>query len=211
MKTKVCGMKYKDNILSVAELRPDYLGFIFYQRSKRYFEGLIPELEPGIKKTGVFVNEEMAQIFAAVRKYGLNAIQLHGDETVGYCSAIKKEFKSEIELIKAFSISDDFNFDKLNPYEEVCDYFLFDTKGKERGGNGTLFDWKLLNNYHRKKRFFLSGGIGLEETEMLEQFLNSKAGQYCYAIDLNSKFESEPGLKNTEELEEFFKQIEKHN
>jgi phosphoribosylanthranilate isomerase len=210
MKTKVCGMKYRDNILSVASLQPDYLGFIFYQRSKRHFVGVLPELEPAIKKTGVFVNEELATLSATVRKYGLNAIQLHGDETVDFCRALKKEFNDDIELIKAFSMADDFNFDKLNPYDEVCDYFLFDTKGKERGGNGTLFDWTLLNDYHHTKRFFLSGGIGLKEAAILKQFLNSRAGQYCYAIDLNSKFESEPGLKNREELEEFFKQIEKH-
>jgi len=211
MKTKVCGMKYRDNILSVASLQPDYLGFIFYQRSKRHFDGVLPELEPTIKKTGVFVNEELGTITDTIIKYGLDAIQLHGDESVDYCRALKKEVKAKIELIKAFSIAEDFNFDKLNPYDEVCDYFLFDTKGRERGGNGTLFDWTLLNDYHHTKRFFLSGGIGLKEVAKLKQLLNSRAGRYCYAIDLNSKFESEPGLKKMEELEEFFKQIEKHN
>ena len=211
MKTKVCGMKYRDNILSVASLQPDYLGFIFYQRSKRHFDGVLPELEPTIKKTGVFVNEELGTVSDTIIKYGLDAIQLHGDESVDYCRALKKEVKAKIELIKAFSIAEDFNFDKLNPYDEVCDYFLFDTKGKERGGNGTLFDWTLLNDYHHTKRFFLSGGIGLKEVAKLKQLLNSRAGRYCYAIDLNSKFESEPGLKKMEELEEFFKQIEKHN
>ena len=211
MKIKVCGMKYRDNILSVAGLQPDYLGFIFFKGSKRHFEGVFPELPAGIKKTGVFVNEELVQLTHTVRKYGLDAIQLHGDETAEYCGALKRELNSEVELIKAFSVADDFNFDLLSPYDEVCDYFLFDTKGKERGGNGTLFDWKLLTHYHHTKGFFLSGGIGLQEAEMLGQFFDSRAGQYCYAIDLNSKFESEPGLKNIKQLEDFFKRIKKHN
>jgi len=211
MKIKVCGMKYMDNILSVAYLQPDYMGFIFYERSKRHFEGDIPALNPSIKKTGVFVNEAISKIIGNVKKYDLRAVQLHGDETVSFCEELKKNLNSEIELIKAFSISDEFNFDELSSYDEVCDYFLFDTKGKERGGNGSLFNWKLLNKFHHQKKFFLSGGIGLEESKMLSEFLQTEAGQYCYAIDLNSKFESEPGLKKTEELETFFKQIEKQN
>ncbi len=211
MKIKVCGMKYMDNILSVADLQPDYMGFIFYERSKRHFEGGIPAINPSIKKTGVFVNEALSEIIRKVKKYDLRAVQLHGDETVNFCKELKKNMNSEIELIKAFSISDEFNFDELSSYDEACDYFLFDTKGKDRGGNGSLFNWKLLNNFHHQKKFFLSGGIGLEEFKMLSEFLQSEAGQYCYAIDLNSKFESEPGLKKTEQLEAFFKQIEKQN
>ena len=211
MKIKVCGMKYRDNILSVTDLQPDYMGFIFYERSKRHFEGDIPALNPSIKKTGVFVNEVLSEIIRKVKKYDLRAVQLHGDETVSFCKELKKNLDARIELIKAFSISDEFNFDELSPYEEACDYFLFDTKGKERGGNGSLFNWKLLDKFNHHKKFFISGGIGLEEVKMLSAFLQTEAGQYCYAIDLNSKFESEPGLKKTEQLEAFFKQIQKQN
>lgn len=211
MKIKVCGMKYRDNILSVTDLQPDYMGFIFYERSKRHFEGDIPALNPSIKKTGVFVNEVLSEIIRKVKKYDLRAVQLHGDETVSFCKELKKNLDARIELIKAFSISDEFNFDELSPYEEACDYFLFDTKGKERGGNGSLFNWKLLDKFNHHKKFFISGGIGLEEVKMLSDFLQTEAGQYCYAIDLNSKFESEPGLKKTEQLEAFFKQIQKQN
>jgi len=211
MKIKVCGMKHMNNILSVADLQPDYMGYIFYERSKRHFDGDIPDLDTAIKKTGVFVNEELSEIIKKVKKYDLRAVQLHGDETVSFCKELKKNLGSTIELIKAFSISEDFDFDALSSYKEACDYFLFDTKGKDRGGNGSLFNWKLLNKFHHQKKFFLSGGIGLEELEMLSEFLQTEAGQYCYAIDLNSKFESEPGLKKIEQLETFFKQIEKQN
>lgn len=209
MKTKVCGMKYRGNILSVADLQPDYMGYIFYERSKRHFDGDIPDLDPSIKKTGVFVNSILSEIIRNVKKYDLRAVQLHGDETVNFCKELKNKMDSTIELIKAFSISDEFNFDELGSYEEACDYYLFDTKGKERGGNGSFFNWELLNKFQHHKKFFLSGGIGLEELKMLSEFLQTEAGQYCYAIDLNSKFESDPGLKKTEKLEAFFKQIEK--
>ena len=146
-----------------------------------------------------------------MKKYDLKAVQLHGDETVSFCKELKKNMDSAIELIKAFSISEEFKFDELSSYQEACDYYLYDTKGKDRGGNGSLFNWKLLNNIRHHKMFFLSGGIGLEELKMANEFLQTEAGQYCYAIDLNSKFESEPGLKKTEQLEAFFKQLEKQN
>ena len=211
MKIKVCGMKYMDNILSVADLQPDYMGYIFYERSKRHFNADIPALNPSIKKTGVFVNSSMSEIIRKIKKYDLKAVQLHGDETFSFCEELKKTMDSDIELIKAFSISEEFNFDTLSSYQEVCDYYLFDTKGQDRGGNGLLFNWNLLNKFHHHKKFFLSGGIGIEELKMLSEFRQTEAGRYCYAIDLNSKFESEPGLKITEQLEAFFKQIEKQN
>lgn len=207
MKIKVCGMKYDDNILSVASLQPDYLGIIFYKGSKRYFSGDFPNLDPSIKKTGVFVNESHDEIVKTVKKYNLQAIQLHGDETVGFCKRLKDEFNADIEIIKAFSIADEADFNDLDSYNEACDYFLFDTKGKERGGNGTLFNWEILNKIQHGKKYFLSGGIGPEELHMVREFLKTEAGQHCYAVDLNSKFESQPGLKNIEQLEAFFKII----
>lgn len=207
MKLKICGMKYQDNIKDVANLQPDYLGFIFFKGSKRNFTEDIPELPEKIKKTGVFVNATIGEIFNTVLKYKLSAIQLHGEESVAYCHELKQKFEAikALEIIKVFSVGDSFDFKLLLSYEEVCDYFLFDTKGKERGGNGITFDWKILQQYPSKKPFFLSGGIGLDEMDSLKAFLTSDASRYCYAIDVNSKFEIEPGLKKIDELKMFIR------
>ncbi len=207
MKLKICGMKYQDNIKDVANLQPDYLGFIFFKGSKRNFTEDIPELPEKIKKTGVFVNATIGEIFNTVLKYKLSAIQLHGEESVAYCHELKQKFEAikALEIIKVFSVGDSFDFKLLLSYEEVCDYFLFDTKGKERGGNGITFDWKILQQYPSKKPFFLSGGIGLDEMDSLKAFLTSDASRYCHAIDVNSKFEIEPGLKKIDELKMFIR------
>lgn len=195
MKLKICGMKYPDNILEVGSLLPDYMGFIFWPKSARYFDGDIPELPKSIKKTGVFVNESISVIEEKVTKYNLQAVQLHGQESVEFCSELKSKFGTSIEIIKVFSADENFDFSVLKPYESVCDYFLFDTKGKFPGGNGTTFDWKILEKYQSPKPFFLSGGIGIAELDSIKEIL--KTNLPLYAIDINSKFEIEPGLKNT--------------
>jgi phosphoribosylanthranilate isomerase len=204
MKLKVCGMKYVDNIRQVAELKPDYLGFIFYERSKRNFEGIIPEIPKGIKKTGVFVNEYLEILVSLAEEYKLEALQLHGDESVAYIQEIKKHLP-KVEIIKVFGIKDAFDFSILEAYESVVDYFLFDTKGKERGGNGVVFDWTVLKNYPSTKPFFLSGGIGLQEVTAVKEI--SKTNLPIYAIDVNSKFETEPGLKSIKKLKKFKEQV----
>ncbi|MCH2032444.1 MAG: phosphoribosylanthranilate isomerase [Tenacibaculum sp.] len=204
MKLKVCGMKYVDNIRQVAELKPDYLGFIFYERSKRNFEGIIPEIPKGIKKTGVFVNEYLEILVSLAEEYKLEALQLHGDESVAYIQEIKKHLP-KVEIIKVFGIKDTFDFSILEAYESEVDYFLFDTKGKERGGNGVVFDWTVLKNYPSAKPFFLSGGIGLEEVTAVKEI--SKTNLPIYAIDVNSKFETEPGLKSIKKLKKFKNEI----
>jgi phosphoribosylanthranilate isomerase len=198
MKIKICGMKYPDNILEVAALLPDYMGFIFWERSARYFDGVIPTLPESIKKTGVFVNETVDVILQKVKQHDLQAVQLHGKESVEFCTELKSKLDKSLEIIKVFSILDDFNFELLKPYESVCDYFLFDTKGKLPGGNGTTFDWKVLKNYPSSKPFFLSGGIGLDEMEAVNEIL--KTNLPIHAIDVNSKFEIEPGLKNINDV-----------
>ncbi|GAA4245717.1 phosphoribosylanthranilate isomerase [Winogradskyella damuponensis] len=198
MKLKVCGMKYKENLEAVANLRPDYLGFIFYKKSARHFDSSIPELPKSIKKVGVFVDEELEIVKDTIKKFNLQAVQLHGHESPEYCAAI-----NTVEVIKVFSIKDEFNFDVLQPFENVCDYFLFDTKGKLPGGNGYTFNWNVLEQYPSTKPYFLSGGIGLHEIEKIKEFKESPASKFCYAIDVNSKFEIEPGLKNIEELKLF--------
>lgn len=197
-------MKYVDNIRQVAELKPDYLGFIFYERSKRNFEGIIPEIPKGIKKTGVFVNEYLEILVSLAEEYKLEALQLHGDESVAYIQEIKKHLP-KVEIIKVFGIKDAFDFSILEAYESVVDYFLFDTKGKERGGNGVVFDWTVLKNYPSTKPFFLSGGIGLQEVTAVKEI--SKTNLPIYAIDVNSKFETEPGLKSIKKLEKFKEQV----
>ncbi|MEM6685419.1 MAG: phosphoribosylanthranilate isomerase [Bacteroidota bacterium] len=211
MKLKICGMKYEDNMQAVSTLQPDYLGFIFYKKSSRYFNTVIPEIPEGIRKTGVFVNAKIDQIFKKIRLHNLQAVQLHGDESCQFCQELSKicslEFKHKIEIIKVFSIKDEFDFSRLQPYEACVDYFLFDTKGKLPGGNGVTFDWKVLENYPSTKPFFLSGGIGLETITKLTDFVKSNASKYCYALDVNSKFEIVPGLKNVEVLKEFKESI----
>lgn len=188
-------MKYPDNILEVGAVLPDYMGFIFYEKSARYFDGTIPELIKTIKKTGVFVDARVDYIMSKVNKYHLQAVQLHGNESVEFCQELKKKIDAKIdakvEIIKVFSVGEDFDFDLLKPFEKLCDYFLFDTKGKLPGGNGTTFDWTILEKYKSEKPFFLSGGIGMDEIPLIK---NLKLP--IYAIDINSKFEMEPGLKN---------------
>jgi len=194
MKLKICGMKYPDNILEVGAFLPDYMGFIFWEKSARYFDGVIPTLPKSIKKVGVFVNASLEEILEKIEKHDLQAVQLHGDESVEFCETLKKNLPKLIDVIKVFSILDTFDFAVLKPYENACDYFLFDTKGKLPGGNGTTFDWKVLEKYPSTKPFFLSGGIGLEEMEAVNEIL--KTNLPVYTIDVNSKFEIEPGLKN---------------
>ena len=195
---KICGMKYPENILEVSQLLPDYLGFIFYEKSSRYFDGKIPEIPKSIKKVGVFVNATLEEINSKIKKYDLDLIQLHGNETPEFCRNLKNKNIEIIQIIKVFSVDDDFDFSELEPFENVCDYFLFDTKGKLHGGNGITFNWQILEKYKSKKSLFLSGGIGIEEIENIK-ILNLP----IFAIDVNSKFESEPGLKNTKLLKTF--------
>ena len=197
---KVCGMN--KNTSEVGALRPDYLGFIFWKPSKRYFEGTMPLLPHRIKKVGVFVDASIAEISEKVQAYGLLLVQLHGNETPSFCDALKKALP-RLKIIKVFSIKDDFDFGILDAFEDVCDYYLFDTKGKLPGGNGYTFDWEVLNKYPSTKPYFLSGGIGLEEIDSIKAFMKRPEARYCHVIDVNSKFESEPGLKDIERLKEF--------
>lgn len=204
VKLKVCGMN--KNTSEVASLKPDYLGFIFWEPSKRYFEGDMPPIPHGIKKVGVFVDAKIEEIKKLVKQYGLLYAQLHGHESPAFCDELKKSIP-HLKIIKVFSIKDEFDFTELRHFEDVTDYYLFDTKGKLPGGNGYTFNWNVLRKYPSTKPYFLSGGIGLENNGALQDFLKSPASRYCYAIDVNSKFELTPGHKDLGKLKEFKKQL----
>jgi phosphoribosylanthranilate isomerase len=204
MKLKICGMKH--NIEEVADLQPDYLGFIFWKPSKRFFDGSIPKLHRATGKVGVFVDANIDEILNYTNTYGLNAIQLHGNESPEFCANLKEQFENrniKIDILKVFSIKDRFDFSQLSAYEKSSDFFLFDTKGKLPGGNGYQFNWEVLKGYPSKKPYFLSGGIGLEELDNVLEFLQKEESKYCHAIDVNSKFELSPGLKDIDKLKKF--------
>ncbi|MEI6864670.1 phosphoribosylanthranilate isomerase [Flavicella sp.] len=202
MKIKICGMGSSENILEVAALQPDYLGFIFFEKSARNFSGSIPELSRSIVKTGVFVNATIEFVVEKIKQYNFGAVQLHGKESVGYCEKIKE---LGVEVFKVFSIKNDFDFDILIPYESIVDCFLFDTKGERLGGNGFVFDWSVLKKHNSKTPFILSGGIGLNEIEAVKEIIKSDLP--IYALDLNSKFEIEPAVKDVGVLKEFLNKI----
>jgi phosphoribosylanthranilate isomerase len=204
MKLKVCGMKYKANIKAIAALKPDYMGFIFYEKSSRCVTEKIPQIPEVTKKVGVFVNARLEVVQKAVLKHGLKAVQLHGAESPEYCQVLKTD---AIEIIKVFSIKDQFDFNKLTPYEPHVNYFLFDTKGPNPGGNGFCFDWDVLKNYSSETPYFLSGGIGIKDIEKLKAFKESKIAEKCYAVDVNSKFELEPAYKDPIKLKSFIQKL----
>lgn len=201
-KLKVCGMKLAANIAAVAALRPDYLGFIFYDKSPRLISDVSAELikyiPAEIKTVGVFVDEELDVVKKKINLYQLKAVQLHGSESPGYCAALKSIF-GEIEVIKAFGVDGDFDFNVLKEYMDAVDFFLFDTKTKVHGGSGKTFDWKMLDNYKLDKPYFLSGGIDLQHAAAIKQIEDSK----LYALDINSRFEVEPGVKDVEKVKAF--------
>ncbi|MBC7892243.1 MAG: phosphoribosylanthranilate isomerase [Sphingobacteriaceae bacterium] len=198
MRIKVCGMREPENLRQLLELQPDYVGFIFHEASPRFVGDtldpeVLKEVPRGVKKVGVFVNASIDQIVKTVRRYGLDYAQLHGEESPDFCRNL--QFKG-VNIIKAFPIDDAFNFTKLNNFKPHCDFFLFDAKGVQRGGNGEVFDWALLNRYDNEKPFFLAGGISLDNVEEL----TALAGLRLHAIDINSKFETAPGLKDIEKI-----------
>ena len=197
MKLKVCGMQETENIAALASLQPDYMGFIFWEPSKRYCTTVPTDIPKHIKKVGVFVDETTKQIKEKVKLFGLDAVQLHGDESPRQCAALL----NLCEVIKVFRIGPDFDFKTLTPYQDHCTYFLFDTQGPLPGGNGTAFDWKLLAGYTLDTPFFLSGGIGLGHVEAIAEI--RKHNLPIHALDINSQFESKPGVKKIEKIEKF--------
>ena len=191
-------MRAPDNIAALSDLAPDYMGFIFWENSKRFVNNPTPDLPASIKKTGVFVDASPAYITDMVKQHQLQAVQLHGEESPNFC---QKLHALGLEIIKAFAVDASFDFSVLEAYETVCTYFLFDTKGPLPGGNGNRFDWSVLRNYPSVKPFFLSGGIGPGDQNAIASIINLNL-PLC-AIDINSQFEIEPGLKNIEIIKQF--------
>ena len=200
MKLKICGMKYADNLQEVAALQPDYLGFIFYEKSSRYMaDTLAPEemmaIPDRIQKVGVFVNATNEYILKKAQRFGLNGVQLHGDESPHQCQELKE---AGYVVIKVFRLgNEEFDFSQLATYEAYVDYFLFDTQTPNYGGSGQTFNWAQLENYSLATPFFLSGGISLAN---LEQALQLKHSQLA-GLDVNSRFETEPGRKDLAQLQ----------
>jgi phosphoribosylanthranilate isomerase len=205
IRVKVCGMNDPDNVKEIAELKPDIMGFIFFGGSPRYV-GDEPEMllfnsvPPDIKKTGVFYNEDNHKILELSIRTGLDMIQLHGDESSVACLQLKS---SGLSVIKAFNIDGDFDFESLGQYIPACDYFLFDTKSEKPGGNGKKFAWEKLNEYYLDKPFFLSGGISPDDAAEIKSICN----RGLYAVDLNSRFETSPGIKDAVSVKAFINEL----
>ena len=210
MKIKVCGITQADQLKQLDELGVDYAGLIFFRQSARYMlDKLLTkdvlDLSLSLQKVGVFVNASEEFINAQVELYGLDLVQLHGDETPAFC----KHISSTVSVIKAFRITkyNEQNIDwMIKPYEEVCDYYLFDTNRKGAyGGTGEKFDWKILNNNIINKPFFLSGGIGVADVEKVKAFHHP----FLYAVDINSMVETEPGIKDMEQVKMFIEELKR--
>jgi len=206
MIVKVCGLKYKENIYDICQTGVDFIGFIFYKKSPRYVENqletdVISEIPNNIKKIGVFVNSTVDEIKKLIAIYDLTGVQLHGNESPELC----RLFKKECIVIKAFSMRDDFDFSILENYVSCCDYFLFDTFSADYGGSGLKFNWQILQKYRYDIPFFLSGGISIEDVDLIRNFSHPQ----FYGIDINSKFEVKPGFKDVEKVRKFISLIKK--
>jgi len=204
MKIKVCGIADLEFIEQADSMDIDFIGFIFYTHSKRYlmtglYNNQIKAISSHIKKVGVFVNETKEQIEKTATAYKLDFVQLHGDEDNDYTAELSKKYP----IIKAFRINEEFDFDNTIPFEKYCQYFLFDTRGKLYGGTGEKFNWRLLEQYKGNTPFLLSGGISPID---YKEILKFKHSQFA-GVDLNSGFETKPGIKDTKLLQNFINQI----
>lgn len=203
MIVKICGMREPENIRAVAATRPDWMGFIFYPGSPRYvgpgFE--IPaNVQPSIKRVGVFVNESLDKVLETVNQHHLDLVQLHGDEPEAYCAALKSQ---GLRLIKVFRVDAHFDFSATEVFLPVADYFLFDTKGVHYGGNARPFDWTLLEKYKGPVPFLLSGGLTPANISLVKNFRHEK----LMGVDLNSGVEQTPGMKDLKKIADTLKQL----
>lgn len=196
MNIKVCGITQLKQVQQLEGLNIDFVGFIFDKNSPRYVVGKldgreIKNADYDLKKVGVFVDPSYSDILDAIEEYGLDVVQLHGEETPEFCS----DLNEDVEVIKVFHVdADTKSIDELvAPYDEACDYYLFDTKtATAKGGTGKQFDWSILEKSKIEKPFFISGGIGVSDLAKIRAFKHPD----FYGVDINSKVESEPGVKD---------------
>ncbi len=206
LRLKVCGMRDPANILEVASLNPHYMGFIYYSQSPRFVSNnfQVPEISSSIKRVGVFVDHPIDFILAEVNMNKLDAVQLHGDESPELCAQIKSK---GIQVIKTFSVDQDFNFSITGNYHGIVDFFLFDTKGNNYGGTGRKFDWARLDEYTLSTPFFLSGGLSQENILQIATIKNP----VLFGLDLNSGVEESPGIKSKSRIEKVIQLLNEIN
>ncbi|QHL86589.1 phosphoribosylanthranilate isomerase [Nibribacter ruber] len=197
-------MKYTENIDDLLVLQPDFVGFIFYEKSPRFittpwavFSSIFLK---GTRKVGVFVDEQVVNILQKTTDLGLDVVQLHGHESPQMCRELRD---TGLTVMKAFRVGDDFDFESIREYVSGCDYFLFDASGPNPGGNGLRFNWQMLDNYTFDIPFFLSGGIDVEHIEEIRALRHPM----LYGLDLNSKFEVQPGLKKVDRIKQFIEEL----
>ncbi len=200
---KVCGMREAENIQAVERLDIDWMGFIFYEKSKRHVSQLPHYMPTQVKRIGVFVDYSIEKIKEKVEEFGFDGVQLHGSETPEYCQQLRHAIDRPILINKAFGIATLEDLEKAKSYEGVCNYYVFDTKTPTKGGAGYSFDWSLLQQYQGTTPFLLSGGIGLENVEEVKAFNHP----HLAGVDLNSKFETSPAFKDAEKLNSFIKKL----
>jgi len=209
MKVKVCGITTINQLKELEMMDVDFVGLIFHKTSPRYVLNeikspySIKKENINIQKVGVFVNESINTVIDTAKEWKLDMVQLHGDESPEFC----KEIKSVVKTTKAFRIGDSTSFGNINAYSDVVDCFLFDTLGERYGGTGKQFDWNLLTSFEINKPFFLSGGIGSDDVNKIDEICNRVTS--IYALDLNSKFEITPGIKDMVKLATFLSSIYK--
>ena len=197
---KVCGMRNAENIREVSALGIDLMGFIFWPKSSRYVPEPPSYLPTDCKRVGVFVDATLEDIRQHIHDYQLDIVQLHGHESPEFAKALKPAI-----IIKAFNIATAEDLKQTRPYEGIADYFLFDTKAQLPGGSGEQFDWSVLSQYEGTTPFLLSGGIGPDDAERIKAFYHER----CIGIDLNSRFELAPALKDVHQLKEFLKKVKR--
>lgn len=199
---KVCGMREGNNIRQVEQLGANLIGLIFYTNSSRYVTKLPSYMPVNAKVVGVFVNATIECIKENIERFNLSYVQLHGNESAQFCREV---MQLGVQVIKAISVASREDIENLSGYKESCNLFVFDTKCEQYGGSGRQFNWEILKYYNGSTPFLLSGGIGIESIEKIREFSHPM----LYGYDLNSRFESEPGVKNCELIELFIKGIDK--
>ena len=213
LRVKVCGMTKAEQVLQLNDWGVEFAGFIFYPKSPRYAlksmaAADIKRIKGKINKVGVFVNADPDDVLRIVDECGLYLVQLHGDESPRTCEKIA----SYVSVIKAFRISESDNIEwKIREYHEAVDMFMFDTEGAGYGGTGKKFNWELLKGHNIRKPFFLSGGIGPDDAENLKSFTRDPVAKDLFAIDVNSKFEVVPGVKDMVLVKDFLEQLKKND